>query len=238
MASPFRKLFHQYGILPHDEELYLLAFTHPSCNSEAGTKHVDYERLEFLGDSIVGMAVGELCYRLHPEMHEGELTQIKNQMVMSSHEAQLCLRAGLTDYIRLGGSFVLEKDPSQPDGLSKVERALYENVFEAFVGALFLDQGYEFTHEFLRRLYEKDIQEAKVELDPKSALQQHLQADGAVTIIYRLIKKEGSAQDTNFCSAVYFDGIELGRGEGKNKKAAEMAAAKDALQKLCVQGEE
>lgn len=236
MASPYSKLFREFGILPRDERLYELAFTHPSCNSDAGTKHVDYERLEFLGDSIVGMVVCELCYTLHPEMEEGDLTHIKNQMVMSSHEASLCLRAGLDKYIRLGASVVLEKDPTQPDGLSKVERALYENVFESFVGALFLDQGYTFVHEFLVRLYREDIEKAKVELDPKSALQHHLQADGVVSITYRLIHKEGSPQDGLFCSGVYFDGIELGRGEGKNKKAAEMAAAKDALEKLCVKG--
>lgn len=234
MSSPYSKLFKAYGILANDERLYDLAFTHPSCNSDADTKHMDYERLEFLGDSIVGMVVSELCYRLHPEMDEGGLTQIKNQMVMSSHEAELCKKVGLDAYIRLGGSFVLEKNKENPNEMSKAERALLENVFEAFVGALFLDQGYVYTRYFLNRLYEDAVREAKIELDPKSELQQLLQADGAVSIVYKLLRKEGPAQDSNFFSAVYFDGIELGRGEGKNKKAAEMAAAKDALEKLSV----
>ena len=234
MSSPFSRLFRTYGILPKDETLYALAFTHPSCNSDADTKHVDYERLEFLGDSVVGMVVSELCYTLHPEMHEGGLTQIKSQMVMSAHEAALCKQIGLDEYIRVGGSFVLEKDPNDPNAMSKAERALLENVFEAFVGALFLDQGYTFVRHFLHGLYEKDIAAAKIELDPKSALQQHLQADGAVSIVYKLLRRDGPAQDSNFVSAVYFDGLELGRGEGKNKKAAEMAAAKNALEKLSV----
>lgn len=238
MACPYSKLFKSYGILPNNQLLYDLAFTHPSCNSESDTKHVDYERLEFLGDSVVGMVVSDLCYRHHPEMEEGGLTQIKNQMINSASEARRCKELGLDEYIRLGGSFASEVKRDGDHELSKAERALYENVFEAFIGALFLDQGYEFTRFFLCRLYEDEIKNARIELDPKSALQQLLQSEAAVTITYKLLNKEGPAQDSIFTCAVYFDGIELGRGDGKNKKAAEMAAAKNALEKLSVpQGE-
>lgn len=233
MSSPYSKLYRRFGILPKNEEYYALAFTHPSCNADAGTKHTDYERLEFLGDAIVGMAVADLCFELHPEMEEGGLTQIKNQLVQSSSEASLCLSLGLDEYIRVGGSFALDRNHDGRE-LTKAEMALYENVFESFIGAMYLDQGISFTLFFLKNIFSEKVKSAKITLDPKSELQQHLQADGAVSIVYRILSKDGNAQNMHVVAAVYFDGMELGRGEGPNKKLAEVAAAKDALHKLSI----
>ena len=233
MSSPYFKLFHRFGILPRNEELYTLAFTHPSCNASAGTKHVDYERLEFLGDAIVGAVVADLCYRLHPEMDEGGLTQIKNQLVQSQSEASLCLFLGLDEYIRVGNNFA-SSNPMGGGAMSKAEKALYENVFESFIGAMYLDQGMTFTYRFLHDLFFQRVQDAKIELDPKSELQHHLQADGAVSIVYKVLQKDGTAQNTHVVAAVFFDGMELGRGEGSNTKLAEVEAAKDALHKLSI----
>ena len=222
MASPYSKLYRRYGILAHDETLYTLAFTHPSCNADNGTTHQDYERLEFLGDSVVGMVVSELCYTLHPNRTEGELTQIKNQFIQSACEAELCKKLGLDEYIMTGGSLAKER----------LDQSVYEDVFESFVGALFLDQGFVFVRRFVYDVFEPLIRDAEIRLDPKSELQQLLQADGKVNIAYRVIEESGTAQDKHVVASVGFDGIELGRGEGKNKKSAEVEAAKDALSKL------
>ncbi|MCF0112626.1 MAG: ribonuclease III, partial [Bacilli bacterium] len=105
-------------------------------------------------------------------------------------------------------------------------------VFESFVGALFLDQGFVFVRRFVYDVFEPLIRDAEIRLDPKSELQQLLQADGKVNIAYRVIEESGTAQDKHVVASVGFDGIELGRGEGKNKKSAEVEAAKDALSKL------
>ncbi len=220
MSSPYSELYRRFRILPHDERLFDLAFTHPSCNSDNGTNHEDYERLEFLGDSVIGMVVADLCYALHPDMTEGGLTQIKNQFVRSSSEAELCAELGLDEYIHLG------------DSLGQLDQSIREDVFESFVGALYLDQGLEFVVSFLKGILRDRIARAEIILDPKSKLQQILQADGAVSIQYKVIEESGSAQDKHVISGVFFDGMELGRGEGHNKKAAEMEAARIALEKL------
>lgn len=188
MSSPYFKLFHRFGILPRDEELYTLAFTHPSCNASAGTKHVDYERLEFLGDAIVGAVVADLCYRLHPEMDEGGLTQIKNQLVQSQSEASLCLFLGLDEYIRVGNNFA-SSNPMSGGAMSKAEKALYENVFESFIGAMYLDQGMTFTYRFLHDLFFKRVQDAKIELDPKSELQHHCRPMERSRLFIKFCKK-------------------------------------------------
>ena len=225
MASEYLPLYRRFQILPKNEELYSLAFTHSSYNGMAGTRHQDYERLEFLGDSVVGMVVSELCYIYHPEMEQGKLSMLKSQFIRTSAEAEYCRKLGLNEYIRVGASFA--KDAS-------ANESLLEDVFESFVGALYLDQGLDATYRIVRSVFEEDIKNAKIDLsvNPKSYLQECMQADKKESVTYRILEEKGNGADKVFVAAVYFEGTEIGRGSGKNKKAAETEAASDALRKM------
>jgi ribonuclease-3 len=218
-------LYRRFGILPHDENLYNLAFTHSSYNGMAGTRHQDYERLEFLGDSVIGMVTSELCYIYHPDMTQGRLSVLKAQFIRSAAEADYCKKLGLNEYIKVGASFA--KDAS-----SNV--SLLEDVFESFIGAVYLDQGLAFCYKLVRSIYEEDIKNATIDMaiNPKSYLQECMQADKKESVTYRIISEIGAGGDKTFVAAVYFEGSEIGRGSGKNKKAAETEAARDALKKM------
>lgn len=222
--SEYTRIYRKFSFLPHNEELYRMAFTHSSYNGMVGSKHEDYERLEFLGDSIIGMVVSELCYRHHPNMDQGKLSILKAQFIRSESEADYCRRLDLVQYIRLGTSFKGSADNST---------SILEDVFESFIGALFLDQGLGFTRSFLIELLEEDVKNAKIEVgsNPKNDLQQAMQSNYKKSVEYKILKEEGPGNDKWFTVGVYFEGMEIGQGMGKNKKEAEVAAAKDALSK-------
>lgn len=219
------KLYRRFAILPKNEELYRLAFTHSSYNGMAGTRHQDYERLEFLGDSVVGMVVSELCYLYHPDMEQGQLSILKAQFIRSSSEADYCKKLGLNEYIKVGPSFSKE---------AKNNVSLLEDVFESFVGAVYLDQGCDFTINFVRKIFDEDIKNAKIDyaINPKSYLQEAMQADNKESVTYKIIEERGTPMEKVFVAAVYFEGKQIGKGEGHNKKAAETEAAKDALSRM------
>lgn len=225
MSSEFMPLYRRFMILPKNEELYRLAFTHSSYNGMAGTRHQDYERLEFLGDSIVGMIVSELCYLYHPEMEQGRLSILKAQFIRSSSEANYCKKLGLNEYIKVGPSFSKEAKNNIP---------LLEDVFESFIGALYLDQGCDFTLNFVRKIFDEDIKNATIDytINPKSYLQEAMQADNKESVVYKIIEERGTPMEKVFVAAVYFEGNQIGKGEGHNKKAAETEAAKDALSRM------
>ena len=225
MASEYMPLYRRFGILPHDENLYNLAFTHSSYNGMAGTRHQDYERLEFLGDSVIGMVTSELCYIYHPDMTQGRLSVLKAQFIRSAAEADYCKKLGLNEYIKVGASFA--KDASS-------NISLLEDVFESFIGAVYLDQGLAFCYKLVRSIYEEDIKNATIDMaiNPKSYLQECMQADKKESVTYRIVSELGAGGDKTFVAAVYFEGSEIGRGSGKNKKAAETEAARDALKKM------
>ena len=225
MSSEYMPLYRKFGILPKNEELYSLAFTHSSYNGMAGTRHQDYERLEFLGDAVVGMVVSELCYIYHPDMEQGKLSVLKSQFIRTASEAAYCKKLGLNEYIRVGASFA--KDASSNE-------SLLEDVFESFIGAVYLDQGLGVCYHLVRNIFEEDIKNASVDLatNPKSYLQECMQADKKESVTYRIVEETGSGNAKTFTAAVYFEDTEIGRGSGKSKKAAETEAARDALQKM------
>jgi|LAHS01.1.fsa_nt_gb ribonuclease-3 len=221
----FTALLKELGITPHSLMLYEMAFTHSSCNGMNRVVHEDYERLEFLGDSVIGLVVADLCYSSHPEMEQGELSMLKAQFIRTDSEAHYALALHLDDYIRLGTSFLIPiKEASH----------VLEDVFESFIGAVYLDQGRDFTYSFVRNIFEKDIESAEVleESNPKSNLQEAMQAEKKEAVSYKTIAEEGPAHARSYTCAVYFEGSELGRGTGSSKQVAEVEAAKEALKHL------
>jgi ribonuclease-3 len=218
-------LLQDLGIAPHSLLLYEMAFTHSSCNGMNRVVHEDYERLEFLGDSVIGLVVADLCYSAHPEMEQGELSMLKAQFIRTDSEAHYALALHLDEYIRLGTSFLIPiKEASH----------VLEDVFESFIGAIYLDQGRDFTYRFVRRVFEKDVESAEVleESNPKSNLQEAMQAEKKEAVSYKTIAEEGPAHARSYTCAVYFEGAELGRGSGSSKQTAEVEAAKAALKSL------
>lgn len=220
-------LYRSFQILPHNEELYRLAFTHSSYNGMAGTRHQDYERLEFLGDSIVGFVTSDLCYHYHPEMEQGDLSILRAQFIRTESEAEYCKRLGLDKYIRVGASFVKG---------AKQSTSLLEDVFESFIGAVYLDQGLDFVYRMVRLIFEDDIRDAQINvtINPKSALQEAMQAESKISVTYRILSETGTGEEKRFTAGVFFEGNEIGRGVGRNKKAAETQAAASALEKLAI----
>lgn len=219
------KFFKKYNIKPNNVELYEMAFTHSSYNSDAKTSHHDYERLEFVGDSVVGFVVGTKLFKSHKDMREGELTKSRSFLVQTDYLAKLALKEGFDKYIRTGKSMT--------QGELQNHKSILEDVFEAVMGAIYLDQGIDFVKELIERIYGDEIENfVLTELkDYKSMLQEAMQAEYRESVEYIIIDEKGPPHDKIFTVEVRFNGLILGHGKGKTKKAAEQMAAQDALNK-------
>lgn len=218
------ELLNNFKIHPHNISLYELAFTHGSLNVDAHTKHHDYQRLEFLGDSVLGCIVAELAYKARPDFDQGDLTKLKISLVNTNALANFAKEYNFQDYIRVGNSF---------GGNILSSPHLLEDVFEAFLGALYLDQGFVKVRKFLISTLYKDIQKYDVGevIDYKSKLQEEIQSEHRESVKYSVIKTSGPAHAKHFVVQVSFEGVILGVGEGSSKKEAEKNAAKEALKK-------
>lgn len=220
--------FLKYNIKPRNKELYEMAFTHSSFNSDAKTHHHDYERLEFIGDSVLGFVIAGTLFKTHPEMREGDLTKAKSFLVQTEYLANLARRENYTDFIRAGHSLTIEE--------ATKHNSILEDIFEAVIGAIYLDQGIKFTTRFIRNIYGDDVKNFELTdlKDYKSILQEAMQAEYRESVIYKVIDEKGPPHNKTFFVEVKFNGLVLGRGEGKSKKQAEQNAAKEALSKKAV----
>lgn len=222
------EFFLKYNIKPRNKELYEMAFTHSSFNSDAKTHHHDYERLEFIGDSVLGFVIAGTLFKTHPEMREGDLTKAKSFLVQTEYLAKLARRENYTDFIRAGHSLTVEE--------ASKHNSILEDIFEAVIGAIYLDQGIKFTTRFIRNIYGDDVKNFELTdlKDYKSILQEAMQAEYRESVIYKVIDEKGPPHNKTFFVEVKFNGIVLGRGQGKSKKQAEQNAAKEALSKKAV----
>lgn len=226
--KPLHELLQPFAITPKQLSLYDTAFTHPSYNGEVNTHHQDYERLEFIGDSVVNFVVADLIYRTYPTMQEGQMTKIR---------ASLVQRDSLAKYARhlhLGEHILLSSGLKHTGGCDS--HKILEDVFEAFMGAVYLDQGFDPTYRMLTHIFLTDVQnfdESQL-TDYKTRLQEEMQADKRGTVHYEIVHTRGPAHAPVFEAEVYYNEICLGRGSASSKKEAEQMAAKDALQKKAV----
>ena len=226
--SNINEFFVKYNICPNDESVYQLALTHPSCNADNKTKHHDYERLEFVGDSVLGFVAADLIFKIHSEMDQGYMSKLRSYLVCSKSLANYCRKYELYKYIKIGHSITEEQ-------LFKSDKIL-EDVFEAFIGAIYLDLGMEKAYGVIKNILFEDIKKVDMDdvIDSKTRLQEEIQAEFRDEVKYRVVDETGPAHDRLFTVEVTFNGLVLGKGSGKSKKAAEEAAAKDALSKRSV----
>ncbi|SDG96800.1 RNAse III [Alteribacillus persepolensis] len=216
-----------------DDKLLIQAFTHSSYVNEHRIRSVhDNERLEFLGDAVLELAVSQHLFKRFATMSEGDMTKLRAAIVC---EASL---ANLAEELHFGELVFLGKGEEITGGRKRP--ALLADVFEAFVGALYLDQGIEKVYVLLEQTVYPKIDDGAFShmMDFKSQLQEHIQRDNMGTIFYEITDEIGPAHSREFVSAVYLNDSVLGEGRGRSKKEAEQHAAQQALSKLEPKGKE
>jgi ribonuclease-3 len=217
------KLLEDIGIEIKNKDLFERAFTHTSYANEEKTD--SYERLEYLGDAVLEMVMSEYLYK-NTEYNEGEMTKIRAHYVCENALYEYSIILGLNEYLKLG------KGEYESGG--KFRKAIVADIFEAFIGALFLDQGIDAVYKFMNTYIYPLIEQNKIESfnDYKSILQELVQTDKK-SLHYEIVKEEGPAHLKTFTAEVTINGILYGTGVAHSKKEAEQKAAKDALKK-CV----
>lgn len=208
-----------------NKKLFEEAFTHRSYLNETKLKVNSNERLEFLGDSVLSFVVSNYLYINYPDFDEGTLTNIRSLMVNTKSLSEIARN------LEMGSLLKLSRGEEESKG--RENATLLENSFEAFVGALFLDQGLKSVEEFLAKvLFPKtvDLVSKKAFKDPKSLLQEKVQAKKQGSPIYKVLGESGPAHAKTFKVGVFVDGKILGTGTGKSKQIAEESAATIALE--------
>lgn len=211
----------QIGFVPNNKSLYRLALLHKSA-SRTNSKGVvlNYERLEFLGDAVLGAIVAELLYKFFPNKDEGFLTRVRSKVVSRESLNELAIHIGLDKAV------IAKSDISR-------NKHIYGDVFEAFIGAMFLDQGFSNTKRFIEKFIfpnffnirdlvtvDTNYKSRLIEWGQKNKVDIHLQTE------------EVSRGRRKFCCIVLINGEKRGRGEGASKKEAEQHAAKIVIDSL------
>ncbi|MDT9605152.1 ribonuclease III [Lactobacillus johnsonii] len=212
----------KYGIKFNNEKLLEDAFTHSSYANEHPGR-TDYEKLEFLGDAVLELAVSDYLYRHFPRLNEGELTRMRSNIVRTEGFSEFAIECGFPEEINLG--------KGEEKAGARKRKTLLEDVFEAFNGALFLDQGMPAVQHFLHLTVYPLIAEGdfNASRDYKTELQERLQVNGPVKIEYQVIDEDESKP--SFKVQLLVNGEKVSEGQGRNKKAAEQQAAQAALDK-------
>jgi ribonuclease-3 len=220
------------GIRFNDISLLQQAFTHTSyLNENPDFPLSDNERLEFLGDSVLNFVTSRKLFLDFPDLPEGELTELRISLIREETLAQLATELNLGDYLLLG------KGEETTGGRKRSTNLA--NVFEALVGALFLDQGIDKVSDFVLHIVNSQLENVKTGITPqnyKSLLQEYTQAKHKKVPTYRIVGTSGPDHDKSFIVEVLLGRRPLGKGSGKNKKSAEMDAARMAYEKLLEDG--
>jgi len=205
------RIGHRFG----DETLIGAALTHVS--GACGPKRVTYQRLEFLGDRVLGLVVSEMLYAAFPEAEEGELSRRLADLVRKESCAEVALEWGVQAHIRLGDS---EKSAGA------VKTAILGDVCESIIGAVFLDAGYPSARKVVAEAFEPRMRAPRRPLrDAKTALQEWAQARGLPTPVYRELSRRGPDHAPEFTISVEVSGFAVAEAMGSSKRLAEQAAA-------------
>ena len=217
----------KFDISFKNEALLMEAMTHSSyANEHKEMKGIYNERIEFLGDAVLELTISDWLFRQFPHFQEGQLTKLRAQIVCEDSLSLLAKECSLNKYLLLGKGETLSGGREKP--------AILCDVFEAFIGALYLDKGVNEVQRFLNLVVIPKIKNGRYELitDFKTELQEYLQQNGPVHIRYELVKEEGPSHDKIFTVQLIVDGKKYKTASGKTKKSAEQMAAKLTMEEL------
>lgn len=222
MVTTRGQLQEALGYRFRDEELLERALTHRSVGAS------NNERLEFLGDAVLGLVISEALYHRFPRVEEGDLSRLRAHLVKRERLAEVAQELSLGELLHLGGG-------ERKSGGRRRDSILADAV-EALLAAVYLDGGYGAAHELVERLFESRIRalpEPEALKDPKTRLQEHLQGQGAQRPEYRLIEEQGEAHSRQFHVLCQLPDQSLRvEGFGRSRRQAEQAAARAALDRL------
>jgi len=208
-----------------NKELLTQVFVHRSyLNENIGFRLDHNERLEFLGDAVLELIVTEYLFKTYPNP-EGELTNLRSALVKGKMLSDIAQELGINDYL------YLSKGEAKSEG--KARQIILANTFEALVGAIYLDQGYEEAKKFVKKILVNKLEniiDKKLYLDPKSHLQELAQAHLGVTPLYKVLSEYGPDHSKSFSVGCYLGEKLIGEGSGSSKQAAESSAASSALE--------
>jgi len=213
------------GVTFRDESHLVRALRHRSAVLDR--PHESYERLEFLGDSVVGLVVCDLLFARFPEASEGDLAKAKAFLVSEPTLAEAGRRLGLDAAIELS--------PAEAAAGGRLRRSILADAFEAVIAAIYLDRGIRAARRVVRAALKdavKQVARAEHHHDFKSILQERVQASKRKTPRYRIAEEMGADHDKTFVAHVLLGTKVIGEGSGKSKKQAEQAAARNALEKM------
>ena len=207
-----------------DRSLLENALTHSSYANENKSSMGSNERLEFLGDSVLGMVTADFLYRRHPDLPEGDLTRLRAALVREESLAEVADRLDLGEYLRLG--------KGESAGGGRERPSIRADAVEAILAAVYLDGGLEEARKLIHRLILDREEEKAVRRDYKTALQELVQREAGQVLAYRLTGESGPDHAKEFTVEVDLNGKVAGKGTGHSKKEAEQMAAKAAVERL------
>ncbi len=226
MEKDFSEFQQKVGVIFRDEALIKTAFTHRSyLNEHRGEKLEHNERLEFLGDAVLELATTHFLFNKFPEKNEGELTALRSALVNTYTLSDTAAALSMGDYL------LLSRGEAKDTGRARA--FLLANAFEAVVGAIYVDQGYDAAERFVSQFLFPQIDEIiekKLWVDAKSFFQEKAQDKEGVTPSYATIRETGPDHDKMFVVGVYIKDAMIAEGEGRSKQEAEQDAARNALE--------
>ncbi len=214
------------GIVFKDKKLLEQAFIHRSyINENTGHKISHNERLEFLGDAVLELVVTDYLYKKYPDRDEGELTAYRSSLVNAVIVGEVASALLMNEYLLLSRG--------EAKDMGKARTYILANTYEAYVGAVYLDQGYDTARDFITKtIITKldEIVEKKLWRDAKSLVQEKCQEYEGVTPMYKVISEAGPDHDKHFTVGIFFANNRIALGKGKSKQEAEQSAARSALE--------
>ena len=224
-ATPYEKFAEHIGVKFNDIKLLMEAFTHRSyLNEHRGTGMRHNERLEFLGDAVLELVITEYLFAKYPEEPEGRLTAYRSALVNTNSISDAASDWGMNEYL------MLSRGEAKDTG--RARQYILANTFESVIGALFLDQGYDASKEFIAKsLFDRldEIVGKRLWQDAKSRFQEEAQERTGITPNYEVVKESGPDHDKSFEVGVYIGSEIVAKGSGRSKQDAEQAAAQEGL---------
>ena len=217
----YEELFKQLGYCFKDLPLFQLSMTHRSLQAEGS--RMDYERLEFLGDAVLDLAIAQLLLEIHPEAKEGELSKMRAALVNTQTLADVARSLSLSAHVRLSRAEIASGGANRDSTLA--------DVFEALIGAVYKESGFEIALKVVQGVFVDRVKSVHPN-DPKTELQECLHQLGAEAPEYLLELVEGPEHAPTFVSLVKVNGELLGKGSGRTKKASQQGAAAEALKNI------